>query len=247
MTPADAAISEPRTWYGDVRLGLSDALYAHGIDEGHGHWSPMRVFDPCDVERLAVQDAILEAGDGPPEVAPVCWYATPVVLALDGDEAGQAAAERAGGVLLAYRGPGWKMTEHGLRCDFDDVTFARWLAGLRRAAREPYGDAFLVLLRAAREAYEREAQRRAQRRRWAAQHPQAGDWADRDFRAEVEAVCGEGKPYGRQVAYRCPFHGDEHPSMHVDYAKKVWICRVCQQGGGVTAWRRAIDARVGSV
>lgn len=237
MTPS----TEPRTWYGDVRLTLSDALYAHGRDDG-----PMRVFDPCDIERLAVQDAIIEAGDGPPEVAPVCWYATPIVLAFDGDKAGHDATNRAGPIILAYRGPGWRMTAHGLRCDFDDTTFARWMGGLRRALKEPYGNLFLTILRAALWAYEREAIRRAQQRRRAAMYPRTGDWTDQEFRASVEAVCGAGKQIGRHVAYHCPWHGrDEHPSLDVDYAKKVWICRVCQKGGGIGGWRRAVGGQAG--
>lgn len=231
-------ITEPRTWYGDVRLGLSDALYAHQLDDG---WSPLREFDPCDVERLMVQDAILESGDGPPEVAPVCWYVSPVVLALDGDEAGETAAGRAGGVLMAYRGPGWKMTERGLRCDFDDVTFARWMAGLRRAVKEPYGEPFLVLLRAARGAYEREAQRRAQRRRWAAQHPQADDWRTFDLLAAVRALTGEeGRRVGKEWVFHCPFpaHEDRHPSFQVNAETRQWFCSC--GSGGVVAWRRAV-------
>ncbi len=29
----------------------------------------------------------------------------------------------------------------------------------------------------------------------------------------------------------CPFHADQHPSLHIDVLKQVWICRACNVGG----------------
>ena len=35
------------------------------------------------------------------------------------------------------------------------------------------------------------------------------------------------------VYYRCPFHPDEHPSLHVDLPGCRWYCFGCRRGGGI--------------
>jgi DNA primase len=37
----------------------------------------------------------------------------------------------------------------------------------------------------------------------------------------------------RELAIRCPFHDDEHPSMRVNLMKEVWRCDPCDAGGDV--------------
>ncbi|HHC09589.1 MAG TPA: hypothetical protein ENK55_12900 [Actinobacteria bacterium] len=40
--------------------------------------------------------------------------------------------------------------------------------------------------------------------------------------------------------YRCPFHDDEHPSLHVDAEGCRWYCFACRIGGGIGALRRRL-------
>ncbi|MEM2445261.1 MAG: CHC2 zinc finger domain-containing protein [Candidatus Bathyarchaeia archaeon] len=37
---------------------------------------------------------------------------------------------------------------------------------------------------------------------------------------------------GHEVWYHCPFHDDEHASMHINTIKEVWYCHSCQPQGG---------------
>ena len=47
----------------------------------------------------------------------------------------------------------------------------------------------------------------------------------------------EGRRRGKEQPFRCPRHGDEHPSLKVNLDKNVWICGPCGQKG--TAWQLA--------
>jgi hypothetical protein len=40
--------------------------------------------------------------------------------------------------------------------------------------------------------------------------------------------------------YRCPFHPDEHPSLHVDAEACRWYCFGCGRGGGIGSLRRLL-------
>ena len=54
-----------------------------------------------------------------------------------------------------------------------------------------------------------------------------------DVATEVEAIAGPGRKLGQELIYRCPFHDDHHPSLNVNPAKGLWLCRVCGKGGDV--------------
>jgi len=45
---------------------------------------------------------------------------------------------------------------------------------------------------------------------------------------------------GRQWWGRCPFHREDEPSFSVDPAKGAWYCWGCQRGGGARALKEAI-------
>jgi hypothetical protein len=40
--------------------------------------------------------------------------------------------------------------------------------------------------------------------------------------------------------YRCPFHDDEHPSLHIDAEGCRWYCFGCRRGGGTGMLRRVL-------
>lgn len=41
--------------------------------------------------------------------------------------------------------------------------------------------------------------------------------------------------------YLCPFHDDQHPSLHVDAEGCRWYCFGCERGGGIGRLRRLLD------
>lgn len=43
--------------------------------------------------------------------------------------------------------------------------------------------------------------------------------------------------------YRCPFHDDAHPSLHIDAEGCRWFCFGCRRGGGVGMLRRLVGGR----
>lgn len=127
-----------------------------------------------------------------------------------------------------------------------DSAYAEYARAMRNALLLPLSEPFLKELRDLWEAWGLpEAQRRIaeqeKRARLAREFGEAS-WVSADLLQEVESVCGAGRPFGRQVAFHCPFpghaRGDKHASLHVDPAKRTWICRACQRGGGVVDWRR---------
>lgn len=202
--------------YGGIPLSLTDAIRGHQLDStihyGSG-WSPMREFNPRDVERLFVQDAIVAAGDGLPDIY-AGWYCD---------------------VSLGVMQPRWA----GSDADFAVYALAMRNALLLPLCDEfqaPLADLWETW-------GVPEAQRRiaAQERRLRAalEHGNGPGWETADLLAEVEAVCGHGKRQGRQVAFSCPWHADKHPSLMVEPVKRTWFCWPCNKGGGVIAWRRA--------
>ena len=40
--------------------------------------------------------------------------------------------------------------------------------------------------------------------------------------------------------YRCPFHDDHHPSLHIDSERCRWYCFGCRRGGGIGRLRQLI-------
>jgi hypothetical protein len=66
----------------------------------------------------------------------------------------------------------------------------------------------------------------------------ADAWENADLVAEVEAVCGEGRRHRDEWWFRCRWHEDRTPSLHVNADKRIWKCFGCQRGGGVLAWRK---------
>jgi hypothetical protein len=65
-------------------------------------------------------------------------------------------------------------------------------------------------------------------------------WADRvdqvkrltDLFRLIAVECGEIKAHGpNKLSCRCPFHNDQYPSLDIDTAKGVWLCRACNIGG----------------
>lgn len=40
--------------------------------------------------------------------------------------------------------------------------------------------------------------------------------------------------------YRCPFHDDHHPSLHIDAERCRWYCFDCRAGGGIGSLRRRL-------
>lgn len=53
-------------------------------------------------------------------------------------------------------------------------------------------------------------------------------FADAWARAGIDVLPGD-------RYYRCPFHHDEHPSLHVDLEGCRWYCFGCRRGGGMAA------------
>lgn len=202
--------------YGGDTLPLSDALYGHQLDSTihYARWSPMRVFDPSDVSRLMVQDAIANAGDGLPALYDG-WYCD---------------------VALGVVQPRWAGVDGDFARYVESLRYALLLP-----LCEPFLSALRDLFDAwAVPEGERRIAARERRLHAALRYGNGPGWETADLLAEVEAVCGPGKKQGRQWAFTCPFHIDRHPSLMVDPAKKVWTCWPCQKGGGVVAFRRAI-------
>lgn len=65
-------------------------------------------------------------------------------------------------------------------------------------------------------------------------------WADRvdvvkeltDLGLLIAFEAYDARPIGtRGWISTCPFHADRHPSLDIDTAKGVWLCRVCNVGG----------------
>lgn len=196
--------------YGDVVLSLDDALYGDALDRAFGHYSPLQTFDPADVPLLFVQDARYAETRKLPDIY-AGWY-----------------CDVAHGVVQ----PRWRGT---------DDQFAVYARSMRNALLLPLS--FGESLRDLWEAWglpeaERRIKERERRVRRAVEYGNPS-WETADLLAEVEAKCGEGRKEGRQVAFRCPWHQDGHPSLKVDPVKRTWFCWPCNKGGGVVAWRRA--------
>lgn len=199
----------PRIDYGGVSLTLSDALYGDRVDREHGHWSPLQTFDPTDHARLFVQDVRYGESGLLPDIY-TGWY-----------------CDVAMGVIQP-------------RCRGTDDEFAVYARAMRDALLLPLEDGFTGALRDLWENWGLpEAERRmlAQERRKRTRV--TSDWENADLVAEVELVCGEGRKEGRQIAFRCPWHQDLHPSLKVDPVKRTWFCWPCGKGGGVVGWRKA--------
>ncbi|MDH4366146.1 MAG: bifunctional DNA primase/polymerase [Acidimicrobiia bacterium] len=60
----------------------------------------------------------------------------------------------------------------------------------------------------------------------------------REF-AEAWAECGLNLQSGDRM-YRCPFHPDRHPSLHIDAAGCRWHCFGCGRGGGTGQLHRLL-------
>lgn len=120
-----------------------------------------------------------------------------------------------------------------------DAVLADHLRGLRNAILLPFCTQFNTALRGVLALGEDEARariRRKPKREW-------DEWRYADLRAEVEAVCGEGRKSGREFFFSCPFHSDSSPSLHVNPETKTWHCFACTRGGGVVDWRKAIEGK----
>jgi len=202
--------------YGGVPLALADALYGHKLDSTihYAGWSPMREFDPRDVERLFVQDAIAVSDDGLPDIY-AGWYCD---------------------VALGVVQPRWAGSDGDFARYVESLRYALLLP-LCEPFLNALGDLFDAWAVPEGERRIAARERRLQAALW---HGNAAGWETADLLAEVEAVCGAGKKQGRQWAFTCPFHADRHPSLMVDPVKKAWTCWPCQKGGGVVAFRRAI-------
>lgn len=198
-----------------IELDPADALYGDRLDKEFGHPRPMLDFDPHDHLRVSVQDAIYaEHGDLPH-----------IYTSWQSDLA------------------------HGVRVPRfvgTDAQFERYAKAMRGCLDLPLE---LGLHNALLDLWEGwivpDGERRiaaAEKRLRAALAYSASTWQDADLLAEVEAVCGEGRKDGRQVAFHCPLPShsgeDRHPSLTVDPNKRTWFCWPCQKGGGVVAWRR---------
>jgi len=134
------------------------------------------------------------------------------------------------------------------KIDIDNDGLARYLAGLRTAVLLPLSDEFNEQLRGWLAIYEDEAIRRLRERdlrevgiRRAKANGTYQAWEDADLVAEVEMIIGPLQKRGREYVGRCPFHEDRTPSLRVNAEKKTWHCFPCARGGGVVAWRKAIE------
>lgn len=188
-------------------------------------------FEPGDIRRVFEQDAVYAEYGALPDMT---WQWTPtgpfaprmeIVLAFDGDRAGLEAATRAA-TLLASRP----------RFLGNDDDFARYLKALRIAVSFPLSERMLAEMRLVLDVAEEELQHRVKQRKLAASF-RPDDWTPEMFRAEVEAVAGHGRPVGAEWLYPCPWHDDRHPSLYVNYEKRVWVCRSQCGGGGHKEWR----------
>lgn len=128
---------------------------------------------------------------------------------------------------------------------FDDDQIAELLAATDAIAQLPISPNFRLVVQAALDDLLAIARRRlgeADRRARAALRPQREDWRTADLVAEVEAACGPGRKRGREWWFRCAWHEDRTPSLHVDAERRLWRCFSCSRGGGVIAWRRTLEA-----
>jgi DNA primase len=41
--------------------------------------------------------------------------------------------------------------------------------------------------------------------------------------------------------YRCPFHPDQEPSLHIDAEGCRWFCFGCRRGGGLSRLRELVQ------
>lgn len=128
------------------------------------------------------------------------------------------------------------------RCDLTDTDLAGYLGEIRDALKLPLADGFLAAMADLLLVLEGIAAGRvAALRRREQGRERYQPWQDADLVAEVEAVCGPGRKAGKHYRFPCPFHADKSPSLTVDAARKLWYCWPCSKGGGVVAWRKAIE------
>lgn len=115
---------------------------------------------------------------------------------------------------------------------------APYIRTLRWALLFPLCDRLADALRDCLALAEQEARRRVER----AKRPQTQrfePWQDVDLVAAVADVAGPGRKRGADWWFRCPWHPDRTPSLHVSAERLVWHCFSCGRGGGVVAWRKA--------
>jgi hypothetical protein len=125
-----------------------------------------------------------------------------------------------------------------------DAQLAATIPVLRNAVKLPIADMLIDLLAVLLADAEGEARRRLEIARKRSQRP-ATDWQNADLITEIAAVAGEGRQRGSDVWFHCPFghSSGRTASLHVDAGRRLWHCFGCQRGGGVVAWRRAVEGR----
>lgn len=111
-----------------------------------------------------------------------------------------------------------------------------YVEALRNAVRLPLSAGFLVAIRDVLMMTEAEVLRRRRLRNT------KSDWETADLLAEVQAACGPGRKSGSEWWFRCLWHQDDTPSLHVNPEKRIWKAFCCGKGGGVVAWRKAVVA-----
>lgn len=62
-----------------------------------------------------------------------------------------------------------------------------------------------------------------------------------DLAAVIRSRGVELKPSGHDLVGLCPFHEDQHPSLHVTPAKRLWRCVSCQATGNVIQFVQRYD------
>src|SRR5512133_4019159 len=59
----------------------------------------------------------------------------------------------------------------------------------------------------------------------------------------IEGLLGHPVPERSQNAMvRCPFHGDDRPSMSIDLDRGLWVCFGCGEKGGLNRLASLLDA-----